>query len=1278
MSFTSVFAAFLWVVPLAQAPEWEDRQVNNVNEEPAHCTLVPYASVEQAVKGTREASPYNECLNGEWKFHWARRPDGRPKDFYKPDFDASGWKEIEVPSCWELKGYGTPIYTNVTYPFAKDPPRVMGKVPPDWTASKEPNPVGSYRRAFSIPAAWAGREVFLHFEGVMSAMYVWVNGVQVGYSEDSMTPAEFNITPHLKPGENILAVQVYRWCDGSYLEDQDFWRLSGIYRDVFLFSTPKVHIRDFFARPNLDSACRDATLEVDISVRNYGKSDATAHTLEASLLAEGGAPKDSQPVAGAGVASIPAGLEAKLSLRIVVKQPKLWSCEKPNLYRLLLTLKNASGEVVEVETCRVGFRKVEIKNRRLLINGVPVLLKGVNRHEHDADRGRAARLDTMLQDVRLMKRFNVNTVRTSHYPNQPKWYDLCDEYGIFVIDEANLESHGMGYGAESLGHDPAWEKAHVDRQVSMVQRDKNHPSVIIWSMGNEAGPGRNFQACREAILAIDQTRPIHYERDNAKADLDSVMYPSIEWLDRAGKSDSSKPLLMCEYAHAMGNAVGNLAEYWEVIEKHERLIGGCIWDWVDQGLRRRTSDGREYFAYGGDFGDKPNDGSFFINGMVFPDRTIPPKMWEMKYVYQYIDIEPVDLGAGKVRIRNKYSYTSLCEFEGRWTLSEDGAVIQGGELPKLRISPQQSRDVTLPIRQPKLEPGAEYFLRVSFHLAEDTLWAARGHEVAWRQLELPYKVPAAPLMALDQMPGLTCEERGDRIIITGRDFKVIFSKTTGTIASLTYGGRAVVRDVSGKVSGPVINVFRAPVNNDKYCAAGWWTAELNDLERSIRSIQIDQSDPRAVKIETIVDARGKGECRFEHHTTWTVLGNGCISVANRIEPQGAPNVLPRVGVRMTLPAALTNYMWFGRGPHENYADRKRSADVGLYRSTVAEQFVPYVDTQETGNKEDVRFAALTDDDGGGLLVVAGSTLCVTALHYTSEELARARHPVELPQRDDVVLCLDHAQNGLGGASCGPAPMAKYLLRPQPVTFTFSLRPYAQAMGTLPEAARKIVPVAPPVRIRRDDDGHLMLTCDHPYAQIRYTIDGSDPLTHGTVYSESLDFIEGGVITTVAVGDGLIPGPVSKARYSLLIPRDRMKVVFADSEHPGEGETHGAIDGNPNTYWHTQWGAGEPKHPHELQIDLGATYELEGFEYLPRQDSRNGRVADYVFYVSPDGKNWGTPASSGHFPDSADRRRVLFKDRITARYVRLVARSEVAGNAWTSIAELDVIATQRAD
>ena len=1259
-------------------PDWENQHVIGRGKEPGHCTLMPCATIEQAVAGTREASPWFRSLNGRWKFNWVKQPSERPADFHKIDCDVSGWDEIEVPSCWEVKGYGTPLYSNVTYPFHKDPPRVMGPVPDDWTKAREPNPVGSYRRTFTVPADWDGREIFLHFEGVKSAAYVWVNGVAVGYTQGSMTPAEFNITRLAKPGENVLAVEVYRWSDGSYLEDQDFWRLSGIHRDVFLFATPKVHIRDFFVRTDLDEEYRDATLTVDAALRNYADRDAGAHELELRLLDPAGELVGGDALMSMIISGLAAQSEAAPRLITKVAAPRLWSCEQPNLYRLMLVLKDAGGEVIEVETCRVGFREVEIKERKLFVNGVAVLLKGVNRHEHDPDRGRTVRMDTMLADVKLMKQFNVNTVRTCHYPDQPAWYDLCDEYGIFVIDEANVESHGMGYGDASLGHDASWELAHVDRQQRMVQRDKNHPSVIIWSMGNEAGPGRNFQACREAILAIDQTRPIHYERDNTKADIDSCMYPSVGWLARAGASDSPKPFIMCEYAHAMGNAVGNLKEYWDVIEAHERLIGGCIWDWVDQGLRKKTADGREFFAYGGDYGDKPNSGSFCCNGMVFPDRGVPPKMWEMKNVYQYVDVETVDPAAGKVRVRNKHFYTNLRDFDVCWALSADGEVVQDGELPPLDVAPRDSVVVKLPVRTSGLKPGAEYFLRVSFHLREKTAWAGAGHEIGWRQIAIPYDVPPAPLMDLDALPEMTCREEGDEVFISGPRFEMTFSRKTGTLAALKYDGRAVLREQAGKIGGPVLNAFRAPVNNDKYCSDGWFIAGLDDPRREVESVRIHADNPRAIAIDTRVVSRGKGDCRFDLHTRWTILGNGCINVSNWIEPHGTPGNLPKLGLRMDLPAALNRYTWFGRGPHENYVDRKTSADVGLYSSSVADQFVPYVDTQETGNKEDVRWCALTDSDGAGLLVVAGSRMCVTALPYTAQELSAARHPTDLPASDRVILCVDYAQNGLGGASCGPAPLNKYRLRAKPVGFTFSLRPYAPATGDMRDAARQVVPVAPRVNIQRDKHGRVSISCPHERARVLYATDGDNWPPIMQEYEGPFDFAAGGTIAAIADGEGLLCGPASRATFDLLVPRDKWKVVFCDSEHRGEGEAWKAIDGDASTYWHTKWGQGEPKHPHELRIDIGGVYELTAITYLPRQGNRNGRIADYELYVSTDGEDWGTPVAAGRFPNTSRRQVVALSEPTPARFIRLIAKSEVAGEPWTSVAELDVVATRRVE
>jgi beta-galactosidase len=795
-------------------------------------------------------------------------------------------------------------------------------------------------------------------------------------------------------------------------------------------------------------------------------------------------------------------------------------------------------------------------------------------------------------------------------------------------------------------------------------------------MGNEAGPGRNFQAGRDAILAIDPTRPIHYERDNAKADIDSVMYPSVRWLDRAGATESSKPLLMCEYAHAMGNAVGNLAEYWKVIERHKRLIGGCIWDWVDQGLRKRTADGREYFAYGGDFGDRPNDGSFCINGMVFPDRSVPPKMWEMKQVYQYADFEPVNLLEGRVNLSNKHFFTDLSAYDVHWTLTEDGHAIQQGSLHAPDVPPQEGRVVALPIERPEVVPGAMYHLRVSFRLREATRWAPAGHEIAWRQLEMPYDTAPAPLIARRDLPELDCTEQDGRIVITGRAFELIFSRTTGTITSWKYNDRLVLRDTADSVCGPMLNVFRAPVNNDKYCAGEWREAGLANLRRVVKSIGLNTDNPRAVVIDTLVESHGQRGCRFDLSTTWTVLGNGCIDVSSSITPHEPPSVLPRIGLSMELESPYQTFTWLGRGLHENYPDRKRSADIGLHSSTVADQFVPYVDTQECGAKQDVRWAALTDESGSGLLVVAPTPTSVSALPYTPQELAEARHPVELRKSERIHLCLDYAQNGLGGASCGPAPMPKYILRPHPVTLTFSLRPYSRGMGDLAQVARRTLPVTPRVEIRRDSAGRVTLSCAQPYATIRYTTDGRAPLPGGEVYRGPIEFASGGTIRAIAGGAGLMPGRVAAETFRLLIPRARWKVMYCDSEHQGEGEARYAIDGDPNTYWHTRWGEGEPEHPHELQIDLGAAYELTGFTYLPRQGNRNGRIRDYEFYVSADGHEWSAPVASGRWQDKARLQTVMFAEPVRARCIRLLAGSEVAGGAWTSVAELDVIATKR--
>ena len=1002
--------------------DWENPQVLGINREPPHCSLMIYPDRESALKGVKESSPYYLSLNGLWKFHWVEKPSDRPRDFYKPEYDVSGWDEIIVPSNWQMCGYDIPIYLNESYPFPFNPPYI----PHDY------NPVGCYRREFEIPSSWEERRVFIHFDGVESAFYIWVNGEKIGYSQGSRTPAEFDITKAVKPGKNVVAVEVYRWSDGSYLECQDFWRLSGIYRGVYLFSTEDLHIRDFYIRPDLINNYKDGKLDIKVKVKNYGSLplrgkievklvDSEEKIIFEDLMSE---------------VSVEGRNEAIIEFCRLVKNPKKWSAETPYLYTLLFILKTPEGRIIEVIPSKVGFRKIEIKNSRLLVNGVPVLLKGVNRHEHDPDTAHAISIESMIKDIKLMKQLNINTVRTSHYPNDPVWYELCDQYGIYVIDEANIEGRGK------LSNQPEWRNAFVDRVVRMVERDKNHPCVIIWSLGNETEGGPNFIEAKKELLQIDDTRPIHYEWMNSIADIDSTMYPSVDDLRHFGESKSKKPFIMCEYAHAMGNAVGNLREYWEVIEKYPRLIGGCIWDWVDQGLRKKTPDGKEYFAYGGDFGDHPNDGNFCLNGLLFPDHTLSPKVWEVKKVYQYVAFEPVDLLNGKVRIRNKYYFTNLKEFIISWELSEDGKIIQKGELPPLDIPPGESREVSIEIKKPQLNPGAEYWLTLSAKLAEDTLWAKKGFEVAWEQMKMPYNVPEKPLMEVNEFPPLKVEESWgkERVVVEGKDFSVTFEKNTGTVSRLLYSGETVLDG-----NGPEINLFRAPVDNDKWIKDEWYALGLEKLRCKVEEFRVRELKPRVVQVYSKIKAEGDG-FTFCCIYSWTVLGNGMIVLDTKVNSFSQEIVLPKIGVRMILPKKFENFRWYGRGPHENYVDRKTGARIGVYQKKVEDLFVPYVYPQDMGTRCDVRWCALFNNLQKGIFIICDPPMAVSALPYTAEELDKAKHTCELPQSNKVVLCIDYAHTGLGNASCGPPPLEKYILKAQPAHFRVVFCPYDERKG----------------------------------------------------------------------------------------------------------------------------------------------------------------------------------------------------------------------------------------
>ena len=828
-----------------QNKDWENPLVVGHNKEAGHATLVPYADTGTALKGEREASPFFKLLNGDWSFYLARDPESAPGDFHQVDFDASSWRVIAVPGNWQVQDtWDIPIYCNVQYPFTPNPPYVP-----------EENPTGCYRTTFTIPENWKDAQVFLNFDGVNSAFHLWVNGQPVGFSKDSRLPAEFNITSFIHPGENILAARVYRWSDGSYLEDQDFWRLSGIFRDVYLMATPAVHIRDFWANPELDGQYQDATLRLRLKVRNYQNLPVSGYQVKAVLY-----DAEYQSVPGGSASAqlhLTGAEEVAASLAFRVKAPQKWSDEHPYLYTLLLTLKDAQGKVLEVERCQVGFRKVEIRQGRFLVNGTPIYFKGVNRHEHDPDLGQAVTVESMIEDILLMKRFNINSVRTCHYPDDPRWYDLCDHYGLYLIDEANIETHGVW---DKLTKDPQWLTAFMDRGIRMVERDKNHPSIVIWSLGNESGHGPNHAAMADWIHVHDPTRPVHYESAGFEryVDMVSCMYPKVSRLvELAQIPGERRPQLMCEYAHAMGNSPGNMKEYWEVIEAYPRLIGGFIWDWVDQGLRRTTESGEEWFAYGGDFGDQPNDNSFCINGIIFPDRKVHPAMWEVKKVYQPVQFKPVDLKAGKVEIANKYFFSDLGGLKVSWKLTADGQVLQSGSLPRLSTPAAQNEIITVSFDRPKLEPGTEYWLSLSFSLAEDTSWASKGHEVAWEQFKVPFEVPDVPVTPVSDLPNLKFTTSGKRIEAEGPDFKLAFDKQTGWLASLRLAGKELVEQ------GPRLNFWRAPTENDlnqwgdERAAQQWREVGYDQLEERMLSVESEQIAPQAaqIKVRSVIQVK---------------------------------------------------------------------------------------------------------------------------------------------------------------------------------------------------------------------------------------------------------------------------------------------------------------------------------------------------------------------------------------------------------------------------------------
>ena len=1018
--------------------DWEDPAVFAINKEEPRSSFTSFATPDQALGLRPEESPFVHSLDGAWKFNWVRSPAERPRSFFQVEFNVDGWDDIQVPGSWEFQGHGYPIYWDETYPFPADPPFI----PNDY------NPVGSYRRSFTVPDAWEGREVFLHFAGAKSAIYVWVNGQEVGYSEGSRTPAEFRVTDFLQSGENVVAVEVYRWSDGSYLEGQDYWRVSGIQRSVYLHSPPRTHIRDFWAKAGLDDAYRDGHLELEVEVRSLRAVEPTPYLLEYQLLDPSGRPVLPEPRRMD--VDLHAGGVVTISDRVEIPTPLRWTAETPDLYRVLITLRSDAGAVEEVVTTRIGFRRVEIAEGQLRVNGVPISIKGVNRHEHDPELGQTVTEERMMEDIRLMKQFNINAVRTCHYPDDPRWYELADEYGLYVVDEANIESHGMGFDPdETLGNDPAWAEAHLDRTRRMVERDKNHPSIIVWSLGNEAGDGVNFRATSEWIHTRDPSRPVMYEpaEEEPHVDIVAPMYARDYMLEAYAREHADRPLIMCEYAHAMGNSVGNLQDYWDIIDAHDVLQGGFIWDWVDQGMWMDSAEGERFIAYGGDYGPEgaPNDGNFLLNGLVASDRSIHPHIWEVKKVYQNVAIRPVELATGSVEVENRFSFTSLDDFGGRWSLTADGAELAGGDLalPALPAGEMSTLRVPLPPMSP--EAGVEYLLRISVHTTRDRHLAPAGHEVAWEQFSLPIRLPAR-VAEIAFLPALNVAVGGDAVEVAGARFRLVVGRTTGEITSLVYDGSERLR------SGPVPDFWRPPTDNDfgvdqQILSSIWRDAGAG---RVLESLEVGRPDNGAVRLSARWSLPAGGS---SFATDYTVYATGAIAVENRFLPgdEDLPEI-PRLGMSMTLPHAYDRLEWFGRGPHESYWDRRTGAAVGRYSGSVAEQYHPYGRPQETGNKTDVRWLAVESEEGDGLLVVGLPTVDVSALPFTREALdpgdAKAqRHTTDVAPHGFTALELDYRQMGVGGDnSWGAVPHREYTLLPTEMSYRFLVRPYSEADG----------------------------------------------------------------------------------------------------------------------------------------------------------------------------------------------------------------------------------------
>lgn len=1263
----SIFCSPLWAQNNWDGA-WNDVSITQINREEAHTLAIPFASEEDVIHKSIEESPYFLSLNGTWKFMWVPDPETKPEGFQENNFDTSEWDDITVPSVWQLYGvrngkkWDQPLYVNVRYPFTYDEDySVMADRPQEWTYNNDmKNPVGSYKRDFSLPADWEKRDIYVRFNGAGPGYYLWVNGKQVGYSEDSYLPSEFNITPYVKPGKNTISVQIYRFTSGSFLECQDFWRFSGINRDVFLWSAPKTQIRDYFFRTDLDDEYRDAkvTLDIELTGKKLKRGNITAKLVDSNL----------QVVAESEISNPVLGVN---TIEMEVDNPDKWSAETPNLYNLILTL-NDGKNTIDIRGGKVGFKEVGIGSRgELLINGKRMVFHGVNRHDHSQIGGRTVTKEEMENDVKTMKRLNINAVRTSHYPNNPYFYELCNKYGLYVLAEANVETHAnMGLSSVEL-----FRKPMVERNHNHVKWMRNNVSIFMWSYGNESGGGNNFESVEKAIKALDNTRLTHYEGNSEWSDVSSTMYGNYDHIKFIGESrlneTSPRPHIQCENSHAMGNAMGNVREMFNLYEKYPSLTGEFIWDWKDQSLLMPIPGAtNEFFwAYGGDFNDHPNDGTFCTNGLIFADFTLSAKSYNTKKIYQPIDFSLNEDGTAFL-LKSKLDFKSTEDLAIYYTLLEDGKKIKTEKLDVVLL-PGEIKEVVINENALMTKKDAEYFIRFNVYQKEARWWAEAGYEVATEQLQLQDAVK--PTYEIPATGGLSFTENGDEIKISGNTFEALFSKKEGTLVSYISNDRQLI-------SSPLaLNLFRLPTENDVAQSGGWDEMGIRELTVDAGSWDVNVSDAGSyadLQITNRYNAKGSNIYRVDF--AFKVLSDGTIFVNTFFEPKLKMSVLPRIGYRLEMPENFEQLTWFGRGPWESYADRKEAALEGVYNSTVTDQWERYVLPQETGNKEDVRWMSITADDGVGLLFVAPERMSASATHYCPEDIYqnrnnRKRHPHEVPFTERTIVNLDAVMRGLGNASCGPDVMDQYELRAESTPFQFIIMPITAAMDNnrLSEKARVESPVCQPVVISQEKDGLIRMTTATSDGNIYYSVNES-PFT---LFTTPFALPEGGNIKAYSSAEGLHKSITTEVDLLMFIDKSEWKVIDYSSQAAGD-EAYKAIDNDETTKWHTPYNRPEPRHPHTIAVDMHETYLVEEFIYTPRTDGLNGNIRDFDLYLSNDPDNWGDPVVSGRFERGPSTKRVKLEEGISARYFKLVAKSEVNGRAWTSAAELGIVASSK--